>query len=226
MPGMDPACAAVSPIPIPPAPLRYVPSDKPFRTVRQWLRGLGPIESLLDVGCGSSLAVTWGAARKRYSIDPLDRPPLQDVSAFQGLFPDDWPAAIEHVSAALCLDVLQDAHRPAVLAAAVLAIADRVYVSIPLGRGADLPVIPDPLHRLETWFGQRAKAYEFERTDPARLIALFVRFTPTIGCRVQDKDGNAYTFEAWVHRGPRRYARVLDAGGRRHQLAERQLRAA
>jgi hypothetical protein len=225
MPGVRPDQAAPPPIPVPPEPIRYVPTDKAFRTVRDWLRGLGPVDSVLDVGCGSSPAVTWCAARRRYSIDPRHRPPLESVTAVIGLFPDDWTAP-DHVSVVLCLDVLQDAHQPIKFATALLAIADRVIVSIPVTRGPNLEPVRDPVDRIEGWFGQRCRQHEFEPTAIPRLIAEFMRFRPVIGQRVMDDDGNAYTFEAWSKHGNRRYARVRDQRGRRHQLAERQLRSA
>lgn len=226
MPGVSPDCAAPAPIPVPAPPIRFVPTDKPFRTVREWLRSFGPVGSLLDVGCGSSPAVTWGAARRRYSIDPLNRPPLPDVISVQGLFPDDWPAHLQYVTVALCLDVLHEAHQPERLAADLLAIADRVIISIPISRSRYHPAIVDPLAVVKGWFGLRPVQFEFERTDPARLIVHFDRFRPVYGQRVADRDGVQYTFQGWTVKSGHRYARVKDPRGKHRQIAERLLRAA
>ncbi|MCY2987839.1 MAG: hypothetical protein NTY19_08255 [Planctomycetota bacterium] len=165
--------AAPKPLSLPLQRPRLCVHSRQYETVEAWLRGYGPLDAILDVGCGRSTVATLGAFRLRYTIDPLPRPPIPDVIALSGLFPDDWhPQTRFKPSAIVCLDVLHDHWKPSSLAQHLLRRTERVIVSIPWG--IELPAESDPVNVLVAWFGRRPRRWEVERTFPPRVVAEFM----------------------------------------------------
>jgi len=105
----------------------------------------GPLESILDIGCADTPVATWGWFDHRYTVDVMERPPLDNVRAIVG----SWPEVTKEPrkwSVICCLQVLE--HLPAdVLRRAISAIMRRsqmFIVSVPYNWRPH--ACPDHLH--------------------------------------------------------------------------------
>lgn len=99
-----------------------------YKTVRMLLEHLGPLESILDIGCADTPVATWGQFDRRYTVDVMERPPLDRVQAVVGTWPE-VPQEPKKWSVICCLQVLE--HLPeARLRQAVNGIMHRSQVFI------------------------------------------------------------------------------------------------
>ena len=151
-----------------------------YRHVREILDSLGPLESILDVGCLDAPTVMWGDFRQRYTIDRLQRPVLAGVRAIVGSWPDDW--ALGSVDVVTCLQTLEHVQRPVPFAAALFATARRaVIISVPYRwpAGRCKHHIQDPIDeaKLAEMTGRAPDRTIITDGDANRLIAVYRKKT-------------------------------------------------
>lgn len=148
-----------------------------YRVVQRLLDDLGPLASLLDVGCWDTPAATWGDADERFSVDMRPRPELPGVRAIVGRWPD-CASDVSLCDVVLCLQVLEHLDDPRAFCRPLFAAARRaVIVSVPWG----WPALSEPSHRqdpvdgekLERWTGRRPALVEIVRDGPPRAVLLY-----------------------------------------------------
>lgn len=148
-----------------------------YATVQRILDAMGPQESILDVGCLDTPVVTWGQFRRRYTVDPENRPPLSGVWPIIGRWPDCRVWLPLPVSVVLCLQVLEHVDDPHGFAQWLFAAADTaVILSVPWGWPAGVTPghIHDPVDAavLYGWTGRRPDELHAIVT-PARAVAVY-----------------------------------------------------
>jgi hypothetical protein len=103
-----------------------------YQYVREELERLGPRPSLLDVGCWDTPVATWGDFGARFSIDPRPRPPLPNVVAITGSWPQAAQQLPHRVSVVTCLQLLEHVRNTRAFCASLFARAtDVVILSVP-----------------------------------------------------------------------------------------------
>ena len=148
-----------------------------YALVRRWLEELGPLESILDVGCFDTPVVTWGSFRQRFTVDPRSRPALIGVRQVVGSWPD-CAGLVPRCDVVTCLQVLEHLDEPGPFCAALFGHARHaVLLSVPWLWPAGM----EPYHRqdpvdaekLRGWTGREPDQQEVVGT-PARAVAVYL----------------------------------------------------
>lgn len=150
-----------------------------YRTVRQWLDDLGPLDSLIDVGCLDTPVATWGTARHRYALDRWRVPQLPGVVGIRA----DWLAwqPPHRFELAICLQVIEHIAHEQVgpFVDKLFAAADLQIISVPWQWpvGACEYHVHDPIDEakfLQLCGGRRPRRKQIIRDGTCeRLVALF-----------------------------------------------------
>ena len=137
-----------------------------YRVVRETLDGMGPLASLLDVGCWDTPVATWGESDERITVDPRPRPELPGVRAVVGRWPD-CASEVPVCDVAMALQVLEHLANPVAFCGPLFEHARRaVIISVPWG----WPAIAEPSH-LQDPVGA-AKLAGWTGREPDRLIVV------------------------------------------------------
>jgi hypothetical protein len=147
-----------------------------YAVVRRWLDDMGPLESILDVGCFDTPVATWGQATERYTVDTRHRPELPGVNPITGRWPD-CATLVPVCDVVTCLQVLEHLDEPATFAGALFAHARRcVVISVPWkwASGAEASHKQDPVDgvKLRSWTGRDA-AETVVCGHPARAVVRY-----------------------------------------------------
>lgn len=117
-----------------------------YQTVRDLLQGMGPQESLLDVGCFDTPVSTWGEFQRRSAVNLTDCPRYEGVQYHIG---DYLRMQLPRHSVITCLQVIEHFTDAVVAqwADKLLSGADTVIVSVPFQwpAGQEEGHIQDPI---------------------------------------------------------------------------------
>ena len=137
-----------------------------YRVVREILDGMGPLASLLDVGCWDTPVATWGDVDQRYTVDPRPRPELPGVRAIVGRWPD-CSHEVPVCDVAMALQVLEHLANPVAFCGPLFAAARRaVIIRVPWG----WPAIAEPSHLQDPVDGPKLASWTGREADELRIV--------------------------------------------------------
>lgn len=137
-----------------------------YQIVRRLIEDMGPLGSIMDVGCWDTPAVTWADADERITVDTRTRPELPGVRAIVGRWPD-CASEVPVCDVVLCLQVLEHLDEPQAFCAALFAAARRaVILSVPWG----WPALAEPSHRQDPVDGEKLAGWAGREAD--RLVVV------------------------------------------------------
>jgi hypothetical protein len=147
-----------------------------YAVVRRWLDDMGPLASILDVGCLDTPVATWGEAAERWTVDTRNRPAILGVKPIIDRWPD-CATLVPCCDVVTCLQVLEHLDDPRPFCAALFDHARRaVVVSVPWGwrTGAEPSHRQDPVgsEKLRAWTG-RQPAELIVCGRPARAVVRY-----------------------------------------------------
>ena len=146
---------------------------KYYSIVRQWLDDLGPLESILDIGCFDTPVATWGDFQQRYTLDRHSRPALLGVLPIVGT----WPThshLVPRCDVVTCLQVIEHLDDPQPFVDAVFSHARRaVILSLPwmwqAGHCPSHKQDPIDMAKINAWV-KRTSGRSAIVDDPSRII--------------------------------------------------------
>ncbi|MCA9091091.1 MAG: hypothetical protein KDA90_20910 [Planctomycetaceae bacterium] len=148
---------------------------KYYQTVRRWLEGMGPMESLIDVGGWDTPVVTWGQFMRRIAVDPrapLEAPGIETVCC-------RWEEFVGNADVITCLQVIEHIDDVVPFCRKLRESAGTLIVSIPYKwrQGSCASHKHDPVDeaKLNDWLGSDFKEEIIER-DPDRMHRLCRRY--------------------------------------------------
>lgn len=141
------------------------------------LDDLGPLDSVLDIGCMDTPTATWGTFSRRYAVDRWRLPNLPGVVGIQGEWPKCRVSLPVNFDVVACLQVLEHIQDVVPFTQAIFDVATKaVILSVPYKWSTDATPyhVHDPVDeaKLRSWTNRNPD--EIRITERKRLVALYV----------------------------------------------------